>query len=172
MFNNANDAELLSEVWPAVDSSGAILLVTDRDTSAKTPFYQIQDGINLPPLNGKEAAKLLLKLTWRENKPKECELNMKIAKGLESFSAHTDADGWSDKAAKSFLFRFSSKIGRRRDSRLSFQSLSLSHLATKILSANVRDMIGCKDMSGFCFDYGSKNVVKGVDWKWGLRSYI
>ena len=82
--------------------------------------------MDLPPLDGKEAAELILKLSWREDKPEERELSMKVAKGHGGFSARTHADGWSDVAAKSLLFRFSSKIRRRRDSRLSFQSLFLT----------------------------------------------
>ena len=43
VFDNVNDANLLSEYWPAAGSMGAIL-ITSRDNSAKTPIYQIQDG--------------------------------------------------------------------------------------------------------------------------------
>ena len=68
VFDNVNDANSLSEIWPAAGSSGAIL-VTTRDSLAKTPFYQIHDGIDLPPLSDQDAADLLLKLTWRENDP-------------------------------------------------------------------------------------------------------
>ena len=84
VFDNVNDANLLSEYWPAAGSSGAIL-VTSRDSLAKTPFYQIHDGIDLPPLSGQDTAELLLKLTWREDDPEERKLSMKVAEILGGF---------------------------------------------------------------------------------------
>ncbi|KAH8587276.1 hypothetical protein B0O99DRAFT_656491 [Bisporella sp. PMI_857] len=81
IFDNVRSADLLSEFWPPTGSSGSIL-ITSRDTLAKTPFYQIKDGIDLPPLSNKDSAELLLKLTWRENNSEEEGLSSLVADKL------------------------------------------------------------------------------------------
>jgi hypothetical protein len=81
VFDNVDNADLISEYWPPTGSTGSIL-VTSRDTLAKTPFYQISDGIDLPPLSNKDAADLLLKLTWREKDVEEQKLSAEVADKL------------------------------------------------------------------------------------------
>ena len=81
IFDNVDNADLLSEYWPPTGSSGSIL-VTSRDNLAKTPFYQICCGIDLAPLCDEDAAELLLKLTWRENDTEEQRVSLAVAKKL------------------------------------------------------------------------------------------
>ncbi|MCJ1357710.1 MAG: hypothetical protein MMC33_007706 [Icmadophila ericetorum] len=81
VFDNVDNADLLSEFWPPTGSSGSIL-VTSRDPLAKTPFYQIHDGIDLPPMGKQDAADLLLKVTWRENDSEEQRLSLLVAEKL------------------------------------------------------------------------------------------
>ena len=81
VFDNVDNADLLSEYWPPTGSSGSIL-VTSRDNLAKTPFYQIRYGVDLAPLHDEDAAELLLKLTWREDDPEEQKWKLAVAKKL------------------------------------------------------------------------------------------
>ncbi|QKX64223.1 uncharacterized protein TRUGW13939_11396 [Talaromyces rugulosus] len=81
VFDNMDNADLISEYWPPTGSTGSIL-VTSRDTLAKTLFYQINDGIDLPPLSNDHAANLLLKLTWREEDIEEQKSSVAVAEKL------------------------------------------------------------------------------------------
>jgi hypothetical protein len=81
VFDNVNNPDLIYEFWPLTGSTGSIL-ITSRDSIAKTPFYQISNGIDLPPLNSRDAANLLLKLTWRENDTEEQQLSFSVAEKL------------------------------------------------------------------------------------------
>lgn len=102
VFDDVNDANLLSEFWPAAGSSGAIL-VTSRDSLAKTPFYQIHNGVDLPPLSDQDAAELLLKLTWRENELEERKLSTKVAEILGGYPlALTQMTGVMNRQSLSF----------------------------------------------------------------------
>ena len=102
IFDNVNDTILLSEFWPAAGSSGAILIIS-RDPLAKTFFYQIHDGIDLPPLSDQDAAELLLKLTWRGNEQEELKLSMKVAEILGGFPlALTQMTGVMNRQSLSF----------------------------------------------------------------------
>ncbi|EED21629.1 conserved hypothetical protein [Talaromyces stipitatus ATCC 10500] len=78
VFDNVNNPDLLSDLWPPDGSTGSIL-ITSRDNLAKTQFYQIKNGIDLPPMSQDDASDLLLKLTWRENDPEEQRLSLDVA---------------------------------------------------------------------------------------------
>ncbi|KAI0806374.1 P-loop containing nucleoside triphosphate hydrolase protein [Xylaria sp. FL0064] len=81
VFDNVSDPDLLSDYLPPIGSNGAIL-ITSRDSRAKTPLYQVKAGIDLPPLTTKEASHLLLKLTWRENELEERRNSEAVAEVL------------------------------------------------------------------------------------------
>jgi hypothetical protein len=81
IFDNVPNPDILTDFWPPSGSSGSIL-ITSRDTLAKTQFYQIDNGIDLPPLSAKHSAELLLKLTWRENIAEEEALSLSVAEKL------------------------------------------------------------------------------------------
>lgn len=81
VFDNLDNPDLLAEYWPSIGSCGAVL-VTSRDGLAKTPFYQIEQGVDFPPLDNDMSAELLLKLTWREALEEERQLSISVADKL------------------------------------------------------------------------------------------
>ncbi|KAJ6186405.1 hypothetical protein N7519_007706 [Penicillium mononematosum] len=82
IFDNVENPDVIEEFWPPTGSNGSVL-ITSRDPLAMTPYYQIQDGIDLPPLSKEDAADLLLKLTWREQDAEEQKLSLPVAEKLE-----------------------------------------------------------------------------------------
>lgn len=70
VFDNVEDRDSLAEFWPIDGSVGSILL-TSRDPLAKTQFYQVKTGCDLRPFSTADGAKLLLRLTWRDQDPEE-----------------------------------------------------------------------------------------------------
>lgn len=85
IFDDVEDANVLSEFWPPTGSSGSVL-VTSRDPLAKSLwFYEDRrdvSGVDLPPLNKEDAAELLLRLTWREQNYEEQQRRIQVAEKL------------------------------------------------------------------------------------------
>ncbi|PIA96290.1 hypothetical protein CB0940_10839 [Cercospora beticola] len=68
IFDNADVPEVLYDFWPPVGSVGSVL-VTSRDIKAKTSAYGVADGLDLKPFSTEEGARLMMKLTKREDQP-------------------------------------------------------------------------------------------------------
>ncbi|TPX13841.1 uncharacterized protein E0L32_005785 [Thyridium curvatum] len=81
VFDNVNDPDLISDYLPPAGSNGSVLL-TSRDSLAKTPFYHVENGVDLSPMKEEDASALLLKLTWREGDPQEEKLSFSVAEVL------------------------------------------------------------------------------------------
>ncbi|RHZ70335.1 hypothetical protein CDV55_108149 [Aspergillus turcosus] len=80
VFDNVHDMDFLSDVWPRGASNGSIL-VTSRDTLAKSPSYE-SNGIDLRPMSDKDASDLLLKMTSHEDNQEEYRLSFEVADKL------------------------------------------------------------------------------------------
>jgi hypothetical protein len=81
VFDNVRDMEILGDVWPSQSTYGSIL-VTSRDHLAKSPFYEISNGMDVPPMTDGDASGLLLKMTWREDSLEEQQLSLEVADKL------------------------------------------------------------------------------------------
>lgn len=81
IFDNADVPEVLTDFWPPIGSVGSVL-VTSRDIKAKTNAYRVADGYDLKPFTADEGARLMMKLTKREDQPGPAS---RVAKALRGY---------------------------------------------------------------------------------------
>ena len=81
IFDNADDPNLLTDFWP-VDGSVGSVIITSRDPVAKTKFSAIGFAADMLPFSVEEGAEYLLRLTWREDDPKEQEFSEQVVRRL------------------------------------------------------------------------------------------
>ena len=180
VFDNVDNADLLSEFWPPTGSSGSIL-ITSRDNMAKSPLYQVSHGIDLPPLSNKDAAELLLKLTWREDVPEEQQLSLSVAEKLGELPlALTQMAGVMNRQSISFadfLSRYEEEETRGSLFSLSFQpSHKRSNYGHTLASVwaleNLRDSSGLLDVMAFLDpDSIPEKFLKGAVGQLSLLDY-
>ncbi|CAK1367572.1 unnamed protein product [Cercospora beticola] len=81
VFDNADEPEVLSEFWPEHGSIGSIL-VTSRDSRAKTKTYRVSHGRDIKGFSPYEGANLMVKLTGLEDQRAEA---IRVAEALRGF---------------------------------------------------------------------------------------
>ncbi|PPJ52979.1 hypothetical protein CBER1_10953 [Cercospora berteroae] len=81
IFDNADVPEVLFDFWPPSGSVGSVL-VTSRDIKAKTSVYGVANGHDLRPFSADEGARLMMRLTKREDQPGPAS---RVAKALRGY---------------------------------------------------------------------------------------
>lgn len=106
VFDNVDNPDLIWDYLPPMGGEGpsaGSVLITSRDSLARTPHYQVTHGIDLAPLSQEDAANLLLKLTWREDNDQDQELSSSVADILGGLPlALTQMAGVMNKLSLSF----------------------------------------------------------------------